>query len=386
LKRVLVAIGSRANYGSIQSAMRAIKRHSNLSLNVLLYASGVVNRYGNLKEQMTKDGLSPDYLINTKLDGDSVRAMAESTGIALLQIPTVMESLKPDFVITIGDRYETIATAISASYMNIPLVHTMGGEVTGTIDESVRHAISKLSHIHFTATQGAKENLVRMGEESSRVFMTGCPRLDLAKEAKGLALPSLQLRALESGIGDEIDFSEDFLILSQHPVTSEALDASSQIYNSLQAVEKLNMQTIVLWPNADAGSEKISKTIRSWGNENKRRRVRFYRNLPPELYLKLMDLTVCMVGNSSSAIREGSFLGTPAVNVGSRQSGREHGSNVSFVGNSAKDIEIAIRNQVTHGKYKSEHIYGDGFAGVRMANELATLDGVNTQKQLKFIW
>lgn len=384
MKRVLVAVGSRANYGSIRSAMSEIDNHESLDLSVLVFASATVKKYGDLVEQMRKDGFIPDVFVNTKLDGDSVRIMAESTGLALLQLPAAIESINPDFVISVGDRYETLATAVATSYMNIPLVHTMGGEVTGTIDESVRHAVSKLSHVHFASTRQARNNLVLMGEEPSRVFITGCPRLDIAREAKNMSKDLLQSKVTESGVGDDIDLSKDFLILSQHPVTSEVDESFAQIFNSLKAVERLNMQTIILWPNSDAGSEQISKAIRRWQKEYTRNAIRFYRNLPPEVYLRLMDLTACLVGNSSSALREGSFLGTPAVNIGNRQSGREHGRNILFSEYSTEAIKVAVERQVNHGKFDSDDLYGDGFAGIKMADILANIGDISTQKQLKF--
>jgi UDP-hydrolysing UDP-N-acetyl-D-glucosamine 2-epimerase len=364
--------------------MSEIDNHESLDLSVLVFASATVKKYGDLVEQMRKDGFIPDVFVNTKLDGDSVRIMAESTGLALLQLPAAIESINPDFVISVGDRYETLATAVATSYMNIPLVHTMGGEVTGTIDESVRHAVSKLSHVHFASTRQARNNLVLMGEEPSRVFITGCPRLDIAREAKNMSKDLLQSKVTESGVGDDIDLSKDFLILSQHPVTSEVDESFAQIFNSLKAVERLNMQTIILWPNSDAGSEQISKAIRRWQKEYTRNAIRFYRNLPPEVYLRLMDLTACLVGNSSSALREGSFLGTPAVNIGNRQSGREHGRNILFSEYSTEAIKVAVERQVNHGKFDSDDLYGDGFAGIKMADILANIGDISTQKQLKF--
>lgn len=384
MRKILVAIGSRANYGSIKSVLEAVTRHPELSLNIVTFASAVLPKYGNLEEQMRRDGFNPDFSLETQLDGDSVASMAESTGLALLKIPGVIKYLKPDCVLTVGDRYETMATAISAAYMNVPLAHTMGGEVTGSIDESIRHAISKLSHIHFVSTQKSFHNLVSLGENSDYVFITGCPRIDLAKKAQHLSVEDVQNRALSFGTGDSIDFNRPFLLISQHPVTSEFESAEKQIRATLESINGLNIQTIVLWPNADAGSEKISKEIRVWKEENSNNTIHFYRNLPPELYLKMMDLTVCLVGNSSSAIREGSFLGTPAVNVGTRQSGREHGDNVLFVDNSIDSIRNAINIQLEHGKYSENRLYGDGNAGSEIAEILTKLPKLSTQKRLNF--
>ena len=182
-----------------------------------------------------------------------------------------------------------------------------------------------------------------------------------------------------------LDFIPKFLSGFGAPTTNSEVDESfAQIFNSLKAVERLNMQTIILWPNSDAGSEQISKAIRRWQKEYTRNAIRFYRNLPPEVYLRLMDLTACLVGNSSSALREGSFLGTPAVNIGNRQSGREHGRNILFSEYSTEAIKVAVERQVNHGKFDSDDLYGDGFAGIKMADILANIGDISTQKQLKF--
>jgi len=384
MKNILVAIGSRANFGSIKSVLASVHAHPNLNLKIMTFASAVLPKYGNLEEQMRISGFPPDYSLETQIEGDSVSSMAESTGLALLKIPGVIRSLKPDYVITVGDRYETMATAISASYMNVPLIHTMGGEVTGSIDESIRHAITKLSHIHFVATEQSRINLIQMGEKLESIFVTGCPRIDLAKEARNISIEDLQVKASAFGVGDEIDFRKPFLMISQHPVTSEFSYSAQQMTDTLNSVSGFDLPLLILWPNADAGSDNISKVIRRWTEINKRTKAHFYRNLPPEIYLKLMDLTSCLIGNSSSAIREGAYLGTPSVNVGTRQSGREHGENVTFVQNEENQIKSAIKKQLSHGKFHENLLYGSGNAGKKIAEIVSSLHSIDTQKILSF--
>jgi UDP-hydrolysing UDP-N-acetyl-D-glucosamine 2-epimerase len=277
-----------------------------------------------------------------------------------------------------------MATAISAAYMNVPLAHTMGGEVTGSIDESIRHAISKLSHLHFVATKKAQENLIRLGEDPSTVYLTGCPRIDLAKQAIQISKEELQEKASTYGIGDYIDFKKPFILVSQHPVTSEHEAASTQIQATLDSLSNIDLPKLILWPNADAGAEKITRTIRIWKEKSPSGILHFYRNLPPELYLKMMELAACQVGNSSSALREGSFLGTPSVNVGSRQNGREHVKNVIFVPNNSSEIAIAVKKQLDHGRYISSELYGDGNAGDKIAKIISTIPAIETQKALRF--
>jgi UDP-hydrolysing UDP-N-acetyl-D-glucosamine 2-epimerase len=270
----------------------------------------------------------------------------------------------------VADRFETMATAIAASYMNIPLAHTQGGELTGSIDETVRHAITKLAHLHFPATQKAAERLRQMGEEPERIVVTGCPAIDLVVES--LHDRDISVVTQYGGTGASIDFFTPYLVLLQHPVTTEYGQGFEQIKASLDAISRLNMQTVILWPNADAGSDDISKGLRQYREHHPEAPLHFYRNFAPEDYVQLIKHCACQIGNSSSAIREGAYLGAPAVNVGSRQDCRERGLNVIDAPYDADLIEAAIRTQLEHGPYPSNHLYGDGTAGVQIAEALAT--------------
>jgi UDP-hydrolysing UDP-N-acetyl-D-glucosamine 2-epimerase len=297
--------------------------------------------------------------------------MAKSTGLGLLELPTAFERLQPDVVITVGDRFETMATALAATYMNIPLAHTMGGEVSGNIDESIRHAVTKFAHVHFPASQGAADRIVKLGEDPQSVHLVGCPRMDLVAEVledDGNGLSDL----FETGVGGRFSLEEPFLLVSQHPVTTEYGDGKRQIQETLQAVQALDVPAIVLWPNADAGSEHIAAGIRQFREHNDDSKLHFFKNLPTSDYIKLMSRTAALVGNSSSAIREGAFIGTPAVNIGPRQDGRDRGSNVVDVDYNSAAIVDATRTQMANGRYEMEPIYGDGHAGERIADVLAT--------------
>jgi UDP-hydrolysing UDP-N-acetyl-D-glucosamine 2-epimerase len=384
MRKITVAIGSRANYASIKSTLSAIKASTELDLRIVAFASAVVSKYGRLLDQMKNDGFAPDFCLRTQIEDDSLQSMAESTGIALMRLPQALEKLQPDFVLTVGDRFETIATAIASTYMNIPLVHTMGGEVTGSIDESVRHAITKLSHLHFAATEISRNRIIRMGEDPNTVFLTGCPRIDLARQAKGIDSSTLAQTCSGYGVGDEIDFTAPFILVSQHPVTSEHDSAFDQMQKTLSVVSRSKLPTVVLWPNSDAGSEQISKSIRLWQSLGSNQPVHFFRNLPPEIYLKLMSITSCLLGNSSSGIREGSFLGTPVVNIGNRQAGREHANNVLFSDYREDDIFAALRKQIENGPYPSSSLYGYGEAGVNMCKLLEKTNIESTQKILSY--
>jgi len=344
-------------------------------------ASALLDRYGSVVELIENDGFRVDARVYMLIEGETPSTMAKSTGLALVELPTVFQNLMPDIIVTVGDRFETMATALASSYMNIPLAHTMGGEVSGTIDESVRHAITKLAHIHFPACTGARDIILRMGENPDSVYVTGCPRMDLVAEVLH-GEQELDKNLFEEGVGGVFDLREPFLLLSQHPVTTEYGDGERQINETLDACRQMDMPTIGIWPNADAGSEDIARGIRKFREHHKSSKFRFYKNLPIDTYIKLMQRTACMVGNSSSAIREGAFIGTPAVNIGTRQAGRQRGRNVIDVDYSSAEITAAIRQSLGES-YESDAVYGDGHAGKRIADVLATCS-TDIQKRLHY--
>jgi UDP-hydrolysing UDP-N-acetyl-D-glucosamine 2-epimerase len=318
------------------------------------------------------------------VEGETPVTMAKSTGLGLLELPTLFELLKPDIVVTVGDRFETMATAVAGAYMNIPLAHTMGGEVTGTIDESIRHAITKLAHVHFPANRLAADRIIRLGEDPEAVHVVGCPRIDLVADLVGNGSADLDAEWLErEGVGAHITTDEPFLLVSQHPVTTEYGEGENQINETLMALHELHLPTVMLWPNVDAGSEDISRGMRKFRERYKPEYIRFYKNFPVETYLRLMKSAACLVGNSSAPLREGAFLGSPAVNIGSRQDGRERGPNVIDVGHDRAAIIDAIRRQLAHGPYPQADMYGDGRAGVRIADVLARTP-LHVQKRIQY--
>lgn len=384
MRKVCVVVGSRANYSSIKSVMRAVDSHQNLELFVIAGASALLDRFGAVVDTVAADGFNIDARVHMIIEGETPTTMAKSTGLGLLELPTILDQLKPDVVITVGDRFETIATAIAAAYMNIPLAHTMGGEISGTIDESIRHAITKLSHIHFPANQDAADRIIRMGEEPSTVHVVGCPRIDLVAEIaqENSRLPERSWLEYE-GVGGQLNLDKPFLLVSQHPVTTEYGQGEHQITETLMALDELKMPTIMLWPNVDAGSEDVSRGMRKFREHFKHDYIRFYKNFSVETYVRLMKRCACKIGNSSAAIREGAFLGVPAVNIGSRQIGRERGANIIDVGHDRAQIIAAIQKQIEHGHYPSEPIYGDGHAGKRIADILAT-EALNIHKRMTY--
>jgi UDP-hydrolysing UDP-N-acetyl-D-glucosamine 2-epimerase len=383
VRKVCIFVGSRANYSSIKSVMRAVKQHPSLHLQLVVGASALLDRFGSVVDLIEADGFTPDARVAMIVEGETPATMAKSTGLGLLELPTMFEQLKPHVVVSVGDRFETMASAIAAAYMNIPLAHTMGGEISGTIDESIRHAVTKLAHLHFPANKAAADRIVRMGEPPDTVHAVGCPRIDLVSEiAQRDGIPHVEWLERE-GVGAHIDVSQPFLLASQHPVTSEYGQGKAQITKTLMALHELRMPTIMLWPNADAGSEDIATGMRAFREKYRPDYIRFHKNFPIETYVRLMLLCACAVGNSSAPIREGSFLGVPAVNIGSRQDGRDRGRNVLDVGYDTADIIGGIRQQLAHGRYPADSLYGDGQAGPRIADLLAQAP-LHTQKRLVF--
>ncbi len=274
-------------------------------------------------------------------------------------------------MISVADRYETIATAIAASYLNIPVVHVQGGEITGSIDEKVRHAVTKLANLHLVSNAKAAERVIKMGETPETVFVTGCPSVDLAARVAAEDPNGFDPFARYGGVGATFDPAQGYIVVIQHPVTTEYEDSLAQINETLAAVESLDFPTFWFWPNVDAGSDRISKGIRHFRETRDIPFIYFFKNLSPEDFLRLLIGARCIVGNSSVSIREASFLGVPAVNIGNRQAGRDRGPNVIDTEYGSAAVLAAIQTHLNNGHYASSKLYGDGQAGPRIADLLA---------------
>jgi UDP-hydrolysing UDP-N-acetyl-D-glucosamine 2-epimerase len=384
-RKVCVVVNSRANYGRIKSFLRAAMDHPDLELQLIVGASALLYRFGSAIDIIREDGFKPQAIVHSVVDGETPVTMAKSVGLGTIELATHFEALKPDVVLTVADRFETIATAIAASYMNIPVAHTQGGEVTGSIDENVRHAITKLSHIHFPATARAREFLLLMGERPDTIHVTGCPSIDVLVE-NDLALPK-DIFARNKGVGAALDASKPYVMVLQHPVTTEYGEGLAQIEATLKAVDRIGrqgMQVIWLWPNADAGSDDVAKGLRVFREDNDPDYLHLYRNFSPEDYARLLNNAACMIGNSSSGLREAAYLGTPSVNIGSRQRGRDRAQNVVDAPHNADAIYRAIERQVAHGRYPRSLMFGDGSSGKRIADVLATAS-LQLEKSLSYL-
>jgi len=372
MRKICVVVTARPSYSRIKTALQAINEHPALELQLVVAASALLDRYGKAVNIMEKDGFKIAAKVFNVLEGENLTAQAKTTGLGILELASVFERLEPEAVVTVADRFETMATAIAASYMNIPLVHIQGGEVTGNIDEKVRHAITKLSDLHLVASERAKERVVKMGEFSEKVFNTGCPSIDIAHEV--LRKPELDFDVYErySGVGGKPDYKKGYLVVMQHPVTTEYKMAREHIEETLYAIRKLKKPTFWFWPNVDAGADGTSKGIRSFREQFDCDHIHFFKNMDPDDFLRMLKNSQCLIGNSSVGIRECAYLGIPVVNIGTRQNGRERGANVLDVEKYDRvTIEKAILQQITNGHYTSDKIYGEGVAGKQIAEVLS---------------
>jgi len=259
--------------------------------------------------------------------------------------------------------------------MNIPLAHVQGGEVTGNIDEKVRHAITKLSDYHFVSSDNAKDRVIKLGEEPDSVFNTGCPSIDLAKHVKNNLKDDFDPIELYGGVGANRDvFNGDYLVVMQHPVTTEYKQARNHVNKTLAAIKDLNMPTYWFWPNVDAGSDGTSTGIRVFREVNDRVPIRFFKNMEPHHFLQLLIESRCLIGNSSVGIRECSYLGVPVVNIGTRQMRRQRGNNVIDVGYDSVEIKKAILSWLNTSPPEPSNVYGGGNAGKKIADILSHIE------------
>ena len=374
-RKICVVITARPSYARIKTALQAIQAHPDLELQLVVAASAVLERYGGALKFIQADGFDIAATVYMVLEGENLVTSAKSTGLGMIELATVLDNLKPDMVVTVADRYETLATAAAASYMNIPLVHMQGGEVTGSIDEKVRHSVTKLADYHFTCTGIAADRVRKMGEDPEAVFLTGCPSIDLA--AQVLENPALNFDPFEKygGVGASLNLAakRDYIVVLQHPVTTEYELSRQHILESLYAARDLELPVLWFWPNVDAGSDGTSKGIRWFREEEKSSNFHFFKNMEAQDFLRLVFNSRAIIGNSSVAIRECSFLGAPAVNIGTRQSGRERGPNVIDVDYDRKEIRKAVQHHLTNGRPEGTTLYGDGKAGQRIAELLSEL-------------
>lgn len=375
-RKIAVVVASRANYGRVKYLLKAIKEHPDLELQLIVGASVLLYRFGSAINIIKKDGFEPCKSLYYVVEGNDLITQSKTTGLGILELSTVFSELKPDAVVTVADRFETMATAIASTYQNIPLIHIQGGEVSGNIDDRVRHAITKLADLHFPATEKSRERIIKMGENPDYVFNFGCPAMDILFN-EDLSINNEKMINY-GGTGYKIDWTQPYILMTQHPVTTSHGQSFSQINETLEALKYFKeYQKVIIWPNIDAGSDDVSKGLRVFREKNHEENFFYIRNFSPEDYARVLNNSSCLVGNSSSFLREGSFLGVPAVIVGDRQDSREHGENIVFADYDKNDICDKIKKQLDYGRYEPSKIFGNGDAGVKIADKISKIKFIN---------
>lgn len=349
MRRILVAIGSRANWSSLQSVCEAIDAHPELHLGIVCFASAVVDRYGYCAKDIRKQ-FDCVHEVATLVEGEH-QAMVQTCSLTMASLGALYAQMKPDVVVVCGDRYEVLPAAYAAALQNIRVAHTMGGERSGSIDESIRDAVTKLAHLHLVATENAAKAVESSGEKGDRVHRVGCPRVDVVRSAIGADIHR--------------DSFGDCVVVSLHPVTTEPEATTDAV---LRAAHSLGKEVHIIAPNSDAGRDAITYAYRhsQWP-------LRMHRSLPPDRFARVLRDCALLIGNSSAGIRDASYIGTPVVNVGSRQWGRECAGNVEHwdPGEGFQTLLQRCERQVEHGRYPRSELYGDGHAGKRIAEILA---------------
>ena len=371
-KKVCVAITARPSYSRIRSALETLRDDKKVDLSILCSGSSLLDRYGRVVDLIRDDGFRVVDELYTFVEGDEPINMALTTSNTIHHTSSILRREAPDIVVTIADRYETLGTAVSAAYLGIPLAHVQGGEITGNIDEKVRHAVTKLSDLHLVSTKLAGQRVRRMGEPASSIFVTGCPSVDLARESAAVSPEVIQHMLDTLGVGDHVDISQDYVVVLQHPETDMHSAAFDQMTMILHVVKDLGLPIILFWPNIDVGSDGTSKAIRVFREHGHGEHMRFIKNLEGKQFLALLQRARCLIGNSSVGIRESAYLGIPVVNIGHRQMGRERCANVVDAEWDDGSIRNAVLRQMAAGPYPSSDLYGDGRAGERIGELLVT--------------
>lgn len=374
VRKICLVITSRASYSRIKTALEAIQQHPDLELQVVIAGGALLGKYGSAVDFIERDGFKVNEKVFMVLEGENPTNMAKTTGLGILELANVFYNLKPDVVITIADRFETIATSIAASYQNIPLAHIQGGEVTGNIDEKVRHANTKLADLHFVANASARERVIKLGEDPEYVFNTGCPSIDLAARiaAKAERL-DFDIYQKYNGVGAMPDYSNGYLVVLQHPVTTEYQESRKNILETLHAIHQAELPVFWFWPNMDAGADGTSNGIRYFRENYQLPHVHFFKHMDSEDFIKLLIHSKMLIGNSSTGIRECAYLGVPAINIGSRQNRRDRGTNVLDVDYDRNAISGAIQHWLQNKRPETSAVYGGGDAGQKIAHLLATI-------------
>ncbi|WP_127836707.1 UDP-N-acetylglucosamine 2-epimerase [Clostridium prolinivorans] len=383
MRKILVVTGTRSEYGLLYWTMKRIQEDEDLKLQLIVTGNHLCPQYGYTVEQIKKDGFKIDEEIDMLISSKNKSAIVKSMGLELIQMAQAFDRLKPDILLILGDRYETFIAATCAMMMNVPIAHMNGGESTeGAIDEQIRHAITKMAHIHFAGAEYYKERIIKMGEEEWRVFNVGQSGVENI----------MRMNLLEkSDLEKELNVNLDKLtfLITYHPVTLEVENTEEQIDNLLKAIQKFDANYIFTYPNADFGSKIIIDKINEFV-KNQRNAYIFY-SLGQKKYLSLLKNSDLVIGNSSSGIIETPIFKKPVINIGNRQKGRLRCGNVIDCNYSTTDIQNAINTALYDDKFKKNldyvnNIFGDGTTSIKIVDILKNmkLDKGFLQKKLTF--
>lgn len=365
-RKVLIVTERRADYSKFRPVIAGIKKSTKLDYILVVTGSHLLKASGSIRE-IQRDG----YKISAKFDmypknrTDTGADMAYSVGKAMIKLTEIISKSKPDIVLSGFDIGADLAAAIVGAHMNIPVAHLEAGDVTGNIDEPIRHAISKFAHLHFTTNRSATERLIRMGEDKRRIFTVGNPSLDAIKKIHKIPISDLEREF-------ELDLEKPLVIVMQHTVVTELDRTEMNIKPTLDAIKELGIQTLLIHGNADAGSNRMIRMIKRSG-------IRQIKTIQFEKYINLLGHAAAIVGNSSSGKMEAPFMRVPSVNIGTRQSRRPKAASVIDAGYDKDEIKKAIKKAVGNKRFiatvkRQRGLYGDGNTSERIIRILETID------------
>ena len=378
-RKLLVITERRADYSKFKPVLKEIKKSSKLDYHLVVTGSHLLKEHGFTINEIRNDGfkISSKFNMYSRRRPDSGSEMARATGKTIIYLSKLIEKIKPDIILSGFDIGANLAAALVGAHMNMVVAHIEGGEVTGTIDESIRHATSKFAHIHLTTNSKATKRLIKMGEDSRFIFTVGNPSLDSIKENKPISE-----KILEKEFG--LNFRKPFVVILQHTVTTELDKIDKYFFETVRAVNELGIQAIIIYGNADAGSKKLLQII-------KKSNIKQYNSIPFSKYINLLKHASALVGNSSSGIMEAPFLHIPSINIGTRQKGRLAAKSVINVGYKKSEIIKAITKSINDKKFlnkikKQKNLYGNGKASKKIVNILEQIDlkKVPIQKRLTY--
>ncbi len=383
-RKICFIVTSFIHYSRNFLILEELKNREDVDLHIVLGGVVLSDKYAshtfNVRRILENDGFGNIHEAYFNVDGDHPIVKAKTIGLGIVEFSSILHDIQPDLMVVRGDRFEVLAAAVAAAYMNIPIAHIEGGDISGTLDESVRHAITKLAHIHFATNEPARERILRMGEDARYVFNFGSPDIEVILQAEKQGIDTIDEAAFDqAGSGTQFSLDEKYVMVMYHPVNTELGSLSENTKKLLSAVQRLDMPVVWFWPNFDAGAEYISHELRMFKEKTVNHKVKFLRYLPPRQFLSLLTKTECLIGNSSAGIKECSYLGIPVVNVGSRQNNRLRAENVLDCGNDSDEIYEVIRKQLGNGRYPSSRLYVSNDTGREIATTLAKTD-LYTQK------